>query len=56
LETSKRRDWDLAESMTAADDLAVRLALEMAGVEFVDENCGGPGGWLRKPQRPKQPK
>jgi tRNA(fMet)-specific endonuclease VapC len=29
--------------MTAANDLAVRRALEMAGVEFIDENGGGPG-------------
>jgi len=34
--------------MTAANDLAVRRALEMAGVEFVDENGGGPGLHLRK--------
>jgi hypothetical protein len=30
-------------SMTAANDLAVRRALELAGVEFIDENGGGPG-------------
>jgi hypothetical protein len=42
-------------SMTAANDLAVRRALEMAGVEFIDENGGGPGVRLRKRQRPKQP-
>jgi hypothetical protein len=29
--------------MTAANDLAVRYALEIAGVEFIDENGGGPG-------------
>jgi hypothetical protein len=38
-------------SMTAANDLAVRRALEEAGVEFIDENGGGPGVRLRK--RPK---
>jgi hypothetical protein len=39
-------------SMTAANDLAVRRALEAAGVEFIDENGGGPGVRLRKqPQR-----
>jgi transcriptional regulator with XRE-family HTH domain len=38
-------------SMTAANDLAVRRALEAAGVEFIDENGGGPGVRLRK--RPK---
>lgn len=30
-------------SMMVANDLAVRRALEMAGVEFIDENAGGPG-------------
>jgi hypothetical protein len=34
-------------SMTAANDLAVRRALEAAGVEFID-NGGGPGVRLRK--------
>jgi len=38
-------------SMTAANDLAVRRALEVAGVEFIDENGGGPGVRLRKPTR-----
>ena len=38
-------------SMTAANDLAVRRALESAGVEFIDENGGGPGVRLRKRQR-----
>jgi hypothetical protein len=28
-------------SMTLANDLAVRRALEAAGVEFIDENGGG---------------
>jgi len=35
-------------SMTTANDLAVRRALENAGVEFIDENGGGPGVRLRK--------
>jgi transcriptional regulator with XRE-family HTH domain len=35
-------------SMTAANDLAVRRALEAAGIEFIDENGGGPGVRLRK--------
>jgi hypothetical protein len=43
-------------SMTAANDLAVRRALEMAGVEFIDENGGGPGVRLRKPPQGKQRK
>jgi DNA-binding XRE family transcriptional regulator len=31
----------------------IRLALETAGVEFIDENGGGPGVRLRKNQRKK---
>jgi hypothetical protein len=34
--------------MTAANDLAIRRALEAAGVEFMDEDGGGPGVRLRK--------
>ena len=37
-------------SMTAANDMVVRRALEAAGVEFIDENGGGPGVRLRKRQ------
>jgi hypothetical protein len=40
-------------SMTAANDLAVRRALETAGVEFIDENGGGAGVRLRKPAEAK---
>jgi len=29
--------------LTAANGLGVRNALELAGVEFIDENGGGPG-------------
>jgi hypothetical protein len=43
-------------SMTAANDLAVRRALEAAGVEFIDENGGGPGVRLEKPQKDKSQK
>jgi hypothetical protein len=38
-----------ATSMTASNDLAVRRALEAAGVEFIDENGGGAGVRLRRP-------
>jgi transcriptional regulator with XRE-family HTH domain len=34
--------------MNAANDLAVRHALEAGGVEFIDRNGGGPGVRLRK--------
>jgi len=40
-------------SLTAANDQAVRRALESAGVEFIDENGGGPGVRLRKRQQKK---
>jgi hypothetical protein len=40
-------------SVTAANNLAVRRALEAAGVEFNDENGGGPDVRLRKHQRTK---
>jgi hypothetical protein len=35
-------------SLTAANELAVRRALEAAGVEFIDENGSGAGVRLRK--------
>ena len=45
------RRAELKESETAlttANDLAIRRALEAAGVEFIDEDGGGPGVRLRK--------
>jgi transcriptional regulator with XRE-family HTH domain len=53
------RRAELAEgetSMTAANDLSVRRAFETAGVEFIDENGGGPGVRLRKRQKSKSSK
>ncbi len=35
-------------SLTAANEMAIRRVLESAGVEFIDENGGGPGVRLRK--------
>jgi hypothetical protein len=43
---------DKETSMTTANDLAVRRTLEAAGVEFIDENGGGPGVRLRKKKNP----
>ena len=43
-------------AMTVANDAAVRRALESAGIEFIDENGGGPGVRLRKRQRSKKPR
>jgi hypothetical protein len=34
--------------VTAANEAALRMALESAGVEFIDANGGGPGVRLRK--------
>ena len=56
-DASRRAELSDSEtSMTAANDLAVRRALEMAGVEFIDENGGGPGVRLRKLPQGKQRK
>jgi hypothetical protein len=44
---------DEATSMTTPNDLSVRRALEAGGIEFIDENGGGPGVRLRKRQRKK---
>jgi transcriptional regulator with XRE-family HTH domain len=35
-------------AMTFANSVAIRRALEAAGVELLDENGGGPGARLRK--------
>jgi hypothetical protein len=42
--------------MTKANDLAIRRTLEIAGVDFIDENGGGAGVRLRKPQQPREHK
>jgi transcriptional regulator with XRE-family HTH domain len=42
---------EVETSLTTANDLAIRRALETAGIEFIDENGGGPGVRLRKHQR-----
>jgi hypothetical protein len=40
--------------VTAANEAALRRALESAGVEFIDENGGGPGVRLRKSPKQKR--
>ena len=42
--------------VTLANEAALRRALETAGVEFIDENGGGPGVRLRKLPQEKQRK
>src|SRR5260370_21123267 len=39
--------------ITLANEAALRHALEAAGVEFIDENGGGPPGRLPKPPKNK---
>ena len=41
-------------SLTVANNQAIRRALELAGVEFIDENGGGPGVRLRKSPKQKR--
>ena len=57
LRTIRRAELaEQAVTMTKANNFAIRRALEAAGVEFIDENGGGPGVRLRKRQRPKKTK
>ena len=39
-----------ATKLTRVNDQAIRRVLEAAGVEFIDENGGGPGVRLKGPQ------
>jgi hypothetical protein len=49
LRTIRRAELgDRQTTMTAPNNLAIRRAFEMAGVEFIDENGGGPGVRLAK--------
>jgi transcriptional regulator with XRE-family HTH domain len=57
LATIRRAEQSEREtSLTAANDLAIRRTLEDAGVEFIDENGGGPGVRLRKAAHEKKGK
>jgi ribosome-binding protein aMBF1 (putative translation factor) len=52
--TIRRAEVAEAEiALTAANSLAVRNALETAGVEFIEENGGGPGVRLKKTAKGK---
>ena len=51
------RRAELAEgptALTASNDQAIRRTLEAAGVEFIEENGGGPGVRLRKSSKQKR--
>jgi hypothetical protein len=57
LATIRRAELAKGEtSMTAANDLAIRRTLETAGVEFIDEDGGGPGVRMRKASKQKSRK
>jgi hypothetical protein len=47
--TVRRAELTASEtSLTHANDRAIRRALEAAGIDFIDEDGGGPGVRLRK--------
>jgi hypothetical protein len=55
LRTIRRAELtDHQTSMTAPNEFAIRHAFELAGVEFIDENGGGPGVRLRKGSQKKR--
>jgi hypothetical protein len=55
LRTIRRAELtDRYTSLTAPNDLAIRRAFEAAGVEFIDENGGGPGVRLKKRQQKRK--
>jgi hypothetical protein len=39
---------------SAINDQAIRRVMESVGIEFIDENGGGPGVRLRRPPKPKR--
>jgi hypothetical protein len=49
--TVRRAEAGETTSLTAANEMAIRRTFESAGVEFIDENGGGPGVRLRKGHR-----
>jgi transcriptional regulator with XRE-family HTH domain len=56
LPTVKRVEAERGPRVSEEGRLKLKRALELAGVEFIDENGGGPGVRLRKRSRAKQPK
>ncbi len=54
LPTVKRVEVDLGVKVSDDARSKLRRALEAAGIEFIDENGGGPGVRLRDRQRPKK--
>ena len=56
LPTVKRVEADMGIRVSDDARLKLRRALEYAGIEFIDENGGGPGVRLRKRQQAKPTK
>jgi transcriptional regulator with XRE-family HTH domain len=56
LPTVKRVEIERGPRVSDEARLALRAALESGGVEFIDENGGGPGVRLRKRSRVKRQK
>ena len=56
LPTVKRVETEQGPRVSGAARLALRVALESGGVEFIDENGGGPGVRLCKRQKSKKQK
>ena len=56
LPTVKRVETANGPRVSDAARYALQRALESGGVEFIDENGGGPGLRLRKRQRLKKPR
>ena len=56
LPTVKRVETETGPKVSDAARVALKRALDQNGVEFIEENGGGPGVRLRKRQRLKKPK
>jgi predicted transcriptional regulator len=55
LPTVKRVEAESGPRVSEVARMRLRRTLESGGIEFIDENGGGPGVRLRKRRRPKQP-
>jgi predicted transcriptional regulator len=51
LPTVKRVEGEFGPRVSGEARVKLQMALEAAGIEFIDENGGGPGVRLRKPRR-----
>ena len=56
LPTVKRVESERGPKVSEEARFALQRALDLSGIEFIDENGGGPGVRLRKRQRLKTPK